>query len=114
MPYHWKNFITASWRMARGISTMASRISRSVASGERDCARMAAFCAGGSGSSGTRKIDQTMVDSDSKAPMTKATIVICGMWLSPTTSLFMPAHTRIDGARYDSVCARPVKALCVR
>ena len=56
-------------------------------------ARSASFSASDSGSSGTERTLHQTVMNENTAPMTKAVIVTCGIWLSPTASLFMPIHT---------------------
>jgi hypothetical protein len=62
-------------------------------------ARISATSCGVIGSSGTDFTDHHTVVIENTAPIRKATRVTCGMWLSPTASLFMPIHTRIEGAR---------------
>ena len=65
--------------MACGISLMASEISFKVLSQPFCLAFMAAIASGDTGNSGTFQIDHTMVDTDNKAPMMKATWVISGI-----------------------------------
>ena len=85
--------------MGVGISLMASQISWSVAATPCFCDCRCSFCAGVRGNSGTLKMDQAIVDTEIKPPIMKDTNVTCGMWLSPTASLFMPNQTNNDGIR---------------
>ena len=85
--------------MVGGMVLAASQISPNVAPTPLGLAFMAANSAASIGSSGTLRIDQYTVVKDSNAPTMKAAMVICGMWLLPTASLFIPSKTKIVGAK---------------
>ena len=74
-------------------------MSLNVAAAPRGRARSSAFSASVSGSSGTLRTLHHTVVNEKTAPTMNAASVTCGMWLSPTASLFMPSQTKIDGAR---------------
>ena len=114
MAYHWNSFITASCFMVDGMSRMASATSRSAAPKPRGIALMRATSSLLSGSSGVVLTVQRMELIEKIAPIRNAPIVMYGMPRPFTPSRFMPSTTRMDGVRYDSVCPRPVNALCVR
>ena len=75
---------------------------------------MCARSAGVSGSSFVVRTVQRMEVIESTEPMMNAQTVMRGMLCELTRSRFRPANTSTEGARYDSVCPRPVKALWVR
>ena len=99
MAYHWNSLTSASCFIVGGISRMALTMSPRVWRQPGGLRRMASISDALSGCSFVVfRVHSTDV-IENTAPIMKAAMTICGIWLPLTASLFIPSSTSSDGVR---------------